>query len=333
MGMTMLSRISLGCAALLALVATGCDKVPLTAPTGSSVFISTASTFVPTGGTTQVTAFVSESGGTQVQNGTMVHFSTNLGRMDPVDAQTTNGYAVSTFIAGDASGVAEVRANSGGIGGSTSGDTATNSNMVQITVGAAAVESVTLSANPASVPAGGGTVELLATVAAASEPAGIRGRSLQGILVTFAASEGQLASSTAVTDANGQARTTLTTDRTATVTASAAGKTSNEVTVTRRDPPGVASATLAGTPGTPVVGFGQTFTFTATLTVAPPDAAIQATRYEWTFGDGSGATTNGNTISHVYTSGANSPRTATVTITLTNGQTAVASTDILLGAF
>ena len=140
----MLSRISLGCAALLALVATGCDKVPLTAPTGASVFISTASTFVPTGGTTQVTAFIAESGGTQVQNGTMVHFSTNLGRMDPVDAQTTNGYAVSTFIAGDAAGVADVRANSGSIGGSTTGDTTTNSNMVQITVGAAAVESVLL---------------------------------------------------------------------------------------------------------------------------------------------------------------------------------------------
>ena len=323
----MLSRISLGCAALLALVATGCDKVPLTAPTGSSVFISTASTFVPTGGTTQVTAFVSESGGTQVQNGTMVHFSTNLGRMDPVDVQTTNGYAVTTFVAGDASGVAQVKANSGSIGGATSGDTTGTSNMVEITVGAAAVESVLLSANPGSVPSGGGTVDLLATVVAAN------GRSLQGILVTFATSEGQLASATAVTDANGQARTTLTTNRTASVTASAGGKTSTAVSVTRRDPASVASATLTSQPGTPVVGFGQTFTFTANLTVTPPDAAIQATQYEWTFGDGSGATTNGNSISHVYTSGANMPRTATVTITLTNGQTVVASTDILLGAF
>jgi hypothetical protein len=327
----MLSRISLGCAALLALVATGCDKVPLTAPTGASVFISTASTFVPTGGTTQVTAFIAESGGTQVQNGTMVHFSTNLGRMDPVDVQTTNGYAVTTFIAGDSAGVADVRANSGSIGGSTSGtgDTATttSSNMVQITVGAAAVESVVLAANPGSVPPDGGTVDLLATVVAAN------GRSLQGILVTFTSSEGQLASSTAVTDANGQARTTLTTNRTASVTASAGAKTSTAITVTRRDPASVANATLAGSLGTPVLGFGQTVTFTATLTITPADPAIQATQYEWTFGDGSGATTNGNSISHVYTSGANSPRTATVTITLTNGQTVMASTDILLGAF
>jgi len=325
----MLSRISLGCAALLALVAIGCDKVPLTAPTGSSVFISTASTFVPTGGTTQVTAFVAESGGTQVQNGTTVHFSTNLGRMDPVDAQTTNGYAVSTFIAGDSAGVADVRANSGSIGGSTSGDTATTttSNMVQITVGAAAVESVVLSANPGSVPAGGGTVDLLATVVAAN------GRSLQGILVTFVSSEGQLASSTALTDANGQARTTLTTNRTATVTASAGAKTSTAVTVTRLDPPSVVSATVTASPAAPVVGVGQTVAFTATVTVTPPDPTIQATRYEWAFGDGSGATTSGNSVSHVYTSGANGPRTVTVTITLTNGQTVTTSTDFLLGTF
>ena len=86
--MTMLSRISLGCVALLALVAAACDTVPLTAPSGSSVTIATANSVVPIGGTAEVTAFVSEQGGTAVQNGTTVRFTTNLGRMEPIEVQT-----------------------------------------------------------------------------------------------------------------------------------------------------------------------------------------------------------------------------------------------------
>ncbi len=42
----MLSRISLVCAALVAIVAVACDTVPLTAPSGSALTISAASTFV-----------------------------------------------------------------------------------------------------------------------------------------------------------------------------------------------------------------------------------------------------------------------------------------------
>jgi len=89
--MMMLSRISLVCAALVAIVAVACDTMPLTAPSGSALTISAGSTFVDPGGTTQITAYVLESSGTAVQNGTTVHFSTNLGRVDPVDALTTNG--------------------------------------------------------------------------------------------------------------------------------------------------------------------------------------------------------------------------------------------------
>ena len=73
--------------------------------------------------------------------------------------------------------------------------------------------------------------------------------------------------------------------------------------------------------------------FTATVTVNPADASIQATRFEWDFGDGSSATTNGPTTSHVYTTGEMTARTVTVTIALTNGQTLVASTQFLLGDF
>ena len=63
--------------------------------------IDAQSRVVPNGGTTEVTATVIESGGTPVHNGTLVRFTTTLGRMDPVEAQTRNGIAVTMFIAGD----------------------------------------------------------------------------------------------------------------------------------------------------------------------------------------------------------------------------------------
>ena len=335
----MLSRISLTCAALVAIAAVACDTVPLTAPSGSALTVSAASSFVPTGGTTEITAFVVEASGTAVQNGTTVRFATNLGRVDPVDAQTKNGYATTTFIAGDASGVADIIASSGGTGatttpppsegaGGSSTPSTTNSNTVKITVGAAGVETVVLAANPSTVPASGGTVDLLATVTSAT------GRSLSGILVTFASTQGQLSSPTAVTDSAGQARTTLTTDRTASVTASAGAKTSAVVQVTRRDPASVASLTVTADPDPAVVGSGgQTVNFTATLTVTPADPSLQATRFDWTFGDGSSATTNGPSTTHVYTTDPKTAKTVTVTVTLTNGQTLVASTQFLLGDF
>lgn len=334
--MTMVTRFSLVCGVVLALVAAACDTVPLTAPTGSSLTITTASSFVPTGGTTEVTAFVIEESGTAVQNGTTVRFATNLGRMDPVEAQTRNGYAVSTFIAGDSSGVADISATSGGVGTSppTSGDdddppaATPGTSSVRITVGAAAVETVVLAANPGSVPTAGGTVDLLATVVSAN------GRGLAGILVTFASTEGQLSSPTAITDANGQARTRLTTDRTATVTASAGAKTSAAVEVARRDPAGVATATVEATPAPAVPNSGgQTVSFEVTVTVTPEDASVQATKFEWNFGDNTAATTDGPATSHVYTSGEMTVKTVTVRVTLTNGQTLLTSTQFLLGDF
>ena len=125
-----------------------------------------------------------------MQNGTAVRFATNLGRVDPAEAQTRNGMAITTFHAGDVSGIADVRATSGAAGGTASTGTgngttttATSTNVVQITIGAAAVESVTLRANPAFVPPRGGTVELVASVLS------VTGQALSGVPVTFTTTE------------------------------------------------------------------------------------------------------------------------------------------------
>src|ERR1044071_9572175 len=80
-------------AGLAALVAVGCDKVQLTAPASSTITLTAPTKMLPTGGSTEVSAQVLEQGGTPVQNGTTVRFTTNLGRVDPVETQTKNGVA------------------------------------------------------------------------------------------------------------------------------------------------------------------------------------------------------------------------------------------------
>ena len=219
--------------ALLAFVAAAasCDKAPLVAPTNSSITVSASTRVLPIGGQTEITAFVIESAGTAVQNGTTVRFVTNLGAVNPVEAQTHNGVATTMFQAGDVSGVAEIKAISGAAGSGSTGSTGTGTpagtpttttagNVIQITIGAAAVQSVTARANPATVSQNGGTVDVVATVLAAG------GRTLPAVIVTFSADRGTLSSSTAVTDANGEARVQLTTNADTTVTVNAGSATS-----------------------------------------------------------------------------------------------------------
>jgi len=237
--MMMLSRISFVCAALVAIVAVACDTMPLTAPSGSALTISAGSTSVPTGGTTEIRAYVLEASGTAVQNGTTVHFSTNLGRVDPIDALTTNGYAVTTFVAGDSSGVADVSATSGGTGattpstdngsGGTTTPSTTNSNVVRITVGGAAATVVVLNASPSNVPPIGGTVTMIAAVLDAN------GNRLRNLPVTFSTDRGTLSATVANTDSNGEARVQLTTNQETIVTARAGAATAAATFTVRVD--------------------------------------------------------------------------------------------------
>src|SRR6185369_13088670 len=138
---------------LLAVLVVGCDKVPLTAPASSTITLTTPTRQLPTGGSTQLSAQVIEPAGTPVQNGTTVRFTTNLGRVDPVETQTRNGVATTTFYAGDVSGTAEVKATSGASGGTSgtgTGGATTSTNAVTILIGAAAVDSVNLRASTAT---------------------------------------------------------------------------------------------------------------------------------------------------------------------------------------
>jgi len=319
--MTGLLKTGLGLSLLVGL--TACDST-LLAPTSSTIRVTAAAQVVPVGGSTQIQAQVLEEAGTPVQNGTTVRFTTDLGTMDPVEAETRNGVATATFLAGTISGVAQIRASSGGATPADDGGTLA-SDVVQVVVGAAAVDTVILGANPSSVPSTGGTVELLATVVSAT------GQLLAGIPVTFVTNQGQLSASVVATDDTGQARTQLTTSQTATITATAGAVTSGAATVTVLSPTPVATATIVAADNGVTVGVGHQWTFTAQVTAGA--GAPQPTTYQWDFGDGIGITNNSNVTSHVYgASTANTGRIVSVTITLDDGSQIVASTEILIGA-
>src|SRR5688572_5902071 len=85
--------------ALMVLVAFGvaCDKVPLTAPTDSTITLSVDQTTVPINGTITVTAAVIEAGGTAVHDGTSVTFTGGLGTFTPQEARTIGGIARTVF--------------------------------------------------------------------------------------------------------------------------------------------------------------------------------------------------------------------------------------------
>ena len=212
------------CAALLP--GSACDKIPLLAPTSSTISVTAPVRILALSASTEVTAVVQESGGQPVQNGTTVRFTASLGRVDPAEVVTRNGSATTTFFAGETSGLAEVRASSGAAGGGTAAAGSTATNVITFTIGAAATDSVTVRANPASVGFSGGTVDIIATVL------GENGRALSGVPVTFSANHGTLSSSTATSDANGEALVRLTTNVDTSITASAGGKNATAVTVT-----------------------------------------------------------------------------------------------------
>src|SRR5262249_27314378 len=140
------------------LIMVACEKVPLLAPTGSSITLSSPFSVLASNGSADVTAQVVESAGTPPHSGTQVTFTTTLGSIQPAQAETDAGGRVTVkFNAGGASGTATIAAVSGGASTGTNGS-------LKILVGTAAVGRVVLSANPTSVGANGGSTSIAAAV-------------------------------------------------------------------------------------------------------------------------------------------------------------------------
>ncbi|PYR34070.1 MAG: hypothetical protein DMF90_18520, partial [Acidobacteria bacterium] len=110
-----LARRGAFAAAALLVGTMGCEKVPLLAPTGSSITLTTSTNVVSANGSAVVLAQVLEAAGTPPHSGTHVVFTTTLGRVEPSDTTTdTSGRATVTFFASSNNGTATISASSGG---------------------------------------------------------------------------------------------------------------------------------------------------------------------------------------------------------------------------
>ena len=269
---------------VVAVLAAACDRVPLTAPTESTIQLFAAATSVSSTGSTDIIATVTEESGTAVQNGTVVSFTTTLGRIEPSEARTSNGRVTVKFTADGRSGTARITAFSGG---------AATEEPLELPIGSAAAATVTLRAQPGTLPPGGGSTEIVALVRDEA------GNPLSGATVGFSTTAGSLSSGSALTDGNGEARTTLTAARDATVTATVGGADPVEVNVSVDDAIGL---DVTVSPNTPNAGSATTFSIVVTV----PDGANPASRVEIDFGDGESrslsvpSTGGTTTVAHIY---------------------------------
>jgi hypothetical protein len=291
----------------LPFVVSSCDKVPLTAPTGTVINLFAAANSVSLNSSVDVIATAIENGrdtgtstgttsstagaGTPVQNGTLISFTTTVGSIQPSEARTHNGQVTVKLVTGSQSGTATITAYSGGA-----------SKQITIKIGTAAASHVQVTASPQSLGSGGGTSAISALVTDDG------GSPIGGIPVSFTTDQGTLNPSTATTDTNGVATTQLTTAQTATVSVSAGSVTAQTVKVA------VGVKALASFTASPTAASAGT---PITFTVTPGTGAnVQNVRVD--FGDGSsqslGAIAGATTTSHAY----NSPGSYTATATATD---------------
>jgi adhesin/invasin len=297
---------------LLAVIAfatlASCDKLPLTAPTESIITLNVSTTVVPVNGSAEIIASVTEPSGTPAHNGTVVTFTSSFGTIEPREAQTSAGKATVRFIGSSQSGTARIGAFSG----------SSRAEEIEILVGAAAAANVVLRAQPATVPATGGTVDIIATVIDAS------GNPLPGAPVVFSANNGSLESSVATTGPDGRAQTRLTTNL-ATIVTARAGARDGTVTVGVTSLPiaAITSSTTNPTVGVPVA-----------FSVAPPaTSAAPLQNVIVDFGDGSpnlvlGAITGATGFTHTF--GSEGGFTVTATAIDVNGLRGTSSVAIVV---
>lgn len=310
-----------------------CDKVPLLAPTGSVITLLAGTTTVSLNSEITIIATVIENGtapagtgtgtgtgtttttrtgaGTPVQNGTLISFTTTLGRIEPSEARTHNGQVSVRFISGSASGTATITAYSGGA----------SAQLTNLKVGTAAAGRVLVSATPQSLGSSGGSVQVTASVTDEG------GNPLSGIPVSFATDRGSLSPSTATTDASGNATVTLTTTSGPAKVTATAGAQKGEATVT------VSARSLSGFTASPsATSAGVPVTFTVTPAAATTGANITNVRVD--FGDGQsqslGAISGPSSVSHAYSRPGNF--TPTVTATDASGDSQSLSTTVIIGS-
>lgn len=224
-----MSKLKLVPLALLGLLAASCEKAPLVAGPGTTMFLQANPTFViANGGISVVTAVLLDASGTFVSDGIQVSFFTDLGHIDPV-GKTVNGVASVNFVSDSRSGKATITA--------ISGAAPTADNKITISVGSALPARVLVGADPQRIT----TPRNSSIVASVFDE---NGNPVQNVPVVFSI-DGALIEETLdsggrplFTNSNGQASDTLRTQapiglgqKTITVTATTATGITGSVTV------------------------------------------------------------------------------------------------------
>lgn len=324
---------AVGFLAALALFTAACEKVPLMAPSGSTIRLNAATTVLSANGSTTIIAQVLEAAGTPPHSGTRITFTTTLGRVDPPNVETdAAGQAIVTFVANGANGTAIVGASSGGATTGTDG-------ALRLSVGSAAVGRISLNATNNPLPSAGGVTTVSAVVL------DVNGNALSGTPIAFSTTAGTLSTSLVATDNNGIATTVLSTSQAATVTGTVGvSSTGTPTTPTTPSTPvvsgtqsasiqiAVAAAPLISItpPSTsPSKGLPGQFTFVVTP-AAQNGSAIRSVVVNW--GDGTvdslGSVSGSQTAFHVFKS--DGTFTVTATVTDAAGSTNTASTSIVV---
>lgn len=297
-----------------------CSKVPLLAPTGTTITVLPATDTVSLNSQVQIIAVAiqngvasssgsgsgvtttTSTGGEPVQNGTVISFTTSIGTIQPQEARTHDGQVSVTLTTGSQSGTATITAYSGGA-----------STSVQLAVGTAAVNNIIVSSSPASLGTSGGTAQVTAQVTDTG------GSGIAGVPVVFTTDQGTLSAASVTTNASGNATVSLNTTVTAKVTAAVGAKTATvTVNVTARSLTSFSANPTATTVGTPV-------TFTVT-----PASGANISNVHIDYGDGSSADTgaigSAEGFPHIY--GAS----GTYNATATSSDGSSLSTQVIIGS-
>jgi hypothetical protein len=286
--MSLISRSAFLGLLVAALAASACDKVPLLAPTNTTIRLVSSVGVLPLAGSAEITAVVIESAGTPVQNGTVITFTSSLGSVEPREGRTQNGQVTVRYTAGSQSGKATINAFSGGA----------KSENLEILVGASAAGAVSLRATQTTVPTIGGSTTMIATVVDTG------GNPLKNAPVAFSSTAGTLSQSTAITNDAGEARSDLTTNVDSTVTAQVGSGTTAvkaDLKISAKDLPVVTIAVVGGASANSTeVGLPTIFSLKQENTAT--SSAIRSVTLD--FGDGNsralGALSGTTTVSYQY---------------------------------
>ncbi len=290
-----------------------CQKVDLTAPVDAVLSIVANPSIIDLyGDTSQITVLISKADGTQVPDGTVVNFTTNLGEIEQ-SKETKKGRARAMLTSGNTPGTATITARSGVTATQVSAD-------VQIGY---TVLNISVSANPASLPNEGGTSKITAVVF------GENSAPLFNIPISFSADAGSLTSGGKVIRTNraGEVKDTFTLSpsssqvSTVTITAtSGAISGSTVITIGEANEPPIPAFNYSPLNPEP----GEEVFFNASEST---DSDGYIASYYWDFGDGGKG--SGKEASHKY-SAANS-YIATLTVTDDKGCSGATSQEIVVG--